>query len=226
MRLAMNRRDFLASVSATTILPMPALAGQAPLLLRAEAVTQQILPAGDGTTPMLGFNGSMPGPELRVHRGERLMINVENGLEEGTAVHWHGIRLENKMDGVPMLTQKTIDPGDTYTYSFVPPDAGTYWYHSHYISHKQVARGMIGALIVEDDRRPDIDQDITVLLSDWQMREDGSLIDDYTNMHSASHSGYMGNFARAFLSRPQVQIGDRVRLRLINAATNRVFSVA
>ena len=74
MRLAMNRRDFLASVSATTILPMPALAGQAPLRLRAEAVTQQILPAGDGTTPMLGFNGSMPGPELRVHRGERLMI--------------------------------------------------------------------------------------------------------------------------------------------------------
>ena len=226
MRLAMNRRDFLASASATTILPMPALAGQAPLRLRAEAVTQQILPAGDGTTPMLGFNGSMPGPELRVHRGERLMINVENGLEEGTAVHWHGIRLENKMDGVPMLTQKTINSGENYTYSFVPPDAGTYWYHSHYISHKQVARGMIGALIVEDDRRPDIDQDITVLLSDWRMREDGSLIDDYTNMHSVSHSGYMGNFARAFLSRSKVQLGDRVRLRLINAATNRVFSMA
>jgi len=222
----MNRRDFLTSASATTILPMPVLAGQASLRLRAEEITQQILPDGDGATPMLGFNGSMPGPELRVRRGERVVIDVENGLEEGTAVHWHGIRLENQMDGVPMLTQEMINPGDVHTYSFVPPDSGTYWYHSHYISHEQVARGMMGPLIVEDDTPPDIDQDITVLFSDWQMREDGSLIDDYTDMHSASHGGYMGNFARAFVSKSRVQLGDRVRLRLINAATNRIFSVA
>jgi FtsP/CotA-like multicopper oxidase with cupredoxin domain len=219
----MNRRDFLASASATTALPLTALAGQAPLRLRAEAVTQQILPDGDGATAMLGFNGSMPGPELRIRRGERVVIDVENGLEEGTAVHWHGIRLDNQMDGVPTLTQEIINPGEIHTYSFVPPDAGTYWYHSHYISHEQVAQGMMGPLIVEDDTPPDIDHDITVLLSDWQMREDGSLIDNYTNMHSASHSGYMGNFARAFLSKSRVKIGDRVRLRLINMATNRIF---
>lgn len=219
----MNRRHFLASVSATAILPIPTFAGQVTLGLRAEAVTQQILASGDSATSMLGFNGSMPGPELRMRRGERIAIDVENGLDEGTAVHWHGIRLENQMDGVPMLTQDLIYPSDTKTYSFVPPDAGTYWYHSHYISYEQVARGMMGPLIVEDDTPPDVDHDITVLLSDWQMQEDGSLSKEFTDMHSLAHGGYMGNFARAFLSQDQVQVGDRVRFRLINAATNRIF---
>jgi FtsP/CotA-like multicopper oxidase with cupredoxin domain len=84
----MNRRHFLATVSAVAILPMPSFAAQGPLRLKAEAVTQQILPDGDGATSILGFNGSMPGPELRVRRGERLNIDVENGLEEGTASDW------------------------------------------------------------------------------------------------------------------------------------------
>ena len=221
----MNRRQFLASTSAIAVLPTATMAGQGPQRLRAEAVTQQILPNGEGATSMLGFNGSMPGPELRVRRGTRVTIEVENGLDEGTAVHWHGIRLENQMDGVPVLTQELINPGDAKTYSFVTPDAGTYWYHSHYISHEQVARGMMGPLIVEDDAPPDVDHDVTVLLSDWQIQEDGSLVDDYSGMHSVSHGGYMGNFARAFLSQPTAKVGDRVRLRLINAATNRIFPV-
>lgn len=161
-----------------------------------------------------------------MRRGERVSIDVENGLDEGTAVHWHGIRLENQMDGVPMLTQELINPSDTKTYSFIPPDEGTYWYHSHYISHEQVARGMMGALIVEDETPPDVDHDITVLMSDWRMQEDGSLSDEFTDMHSVAHGGYMGNFARAFLSKDEVKIGDRVRLRLINAATNRIFPIA
>ncbi len=81
----------------------------------------------------------------------------------------------------------------------------------------------MGPLIVEDDTPPDVDHDITVLLSDWQMQEDGSLSEEFTDMRSVAHGGYMGNFARAFLSQEQVQVGDRVRFRLINAATNRIF---
>lgn len=221
----MNRRHFLASVSAAAILPVPAFAAQNTFRLKAEAVTQQVLPEGDGATTMLGFNGSMPGPELRVRRGEQVNIDVENGLDEGTAVHWHGIRLENQMDGVPMLTQDLINPAETKTYSFTPPDEGTYWYHSHYISHEQVARGLMGPLIVEDETPPDVDYDITVLMSDWQMLEDGTLSDQFTDMHSVAHGGYMGNFARAFLSQNQVKAGDRVRFRLINGATNRIFPI-
>ena len=222
----MNRRHFLATVSATVVLPLPTLAAQDMFRIRAEAVSQLLLPTGNSATSMLGFNGSMPGPELRVRRGERVSIDVENGLDEGTAVHWHGIRLENQMDGVPMLTQELINPADTKTYSFIPPDEGTYWYHSHYISHEQVARGMMGALIVEDETPPDVDHDITVLMSDWRMQENGSLSDEFTDMHSVAHGGYMGNFARAFLSKDEVKTGDRVRLRLINAATNRIFPIA
>lgn len=222
----MNRRQFLASVSATAIFPLPGLAAGAPFTLRAEPVTRQILPEGEGRTAMLGFNGSMPGPEIRVKRGERMTVEVENGLDEGTAVHWHGIRLENRMDGVPMMTQDLINPGDNKTYSFVPPDAGTYWYHSHYISQEQVARGMMGPLIIEDDLPPDVDHDITVLLSDWIIAEDGSLVDEFSDMHSVAHAGYMGNFARGFLSQDAVKKADRVRLRIINAATNRIFPLA
>jgi FtsP/CotA-like multicopper oxidase with cupredoxin domain len=222
----MNRRQFLASVSAATVMPLPGLAGQTPLKLKAQAVTQQILPEGEGATAMLGFNGSMPGPEIRLKRDAQASIEVENALLEGTAVHWHGIRLENRMDGVPVLTQAIINPEESKTYSFVPPDAGTYWYHSHYISQEQVARGLMGPLIIEDDTPPDVDHDITVLLSDWRMNEDGSLVDEYTDMHSVAHAGYMGNFARAFLSKDAVKTGDRVRFRIINAATNRIFPLA
>ncbi|SDF36613.1 multicopper oxidase family protein [Sulfitobacter delicatus] len=222
----MNRRQFLASVSAATVLPRPGFAGRTPLKLKAQNVTQQILPEGEGATAMLGFNGSMPGPEIRLKRGAQASIEVENALQEGTAVHWHGIRLENRMDGVPVLTQELINPGDSKTYRFVPPDAGTYWYHSHYISQEQVARGLMGPLIIEDDTPPDVDHDITVLLSDWRMNKDGSLVDEYTDMHSVAHAGYMGNFARAFLSKDTVKTGDRVRFRLINAATNRIFPLA
>ena len=219
----MNRRQFLASVSALALLPQQTLAGRDGIVLRAEAVTAQLLPDSDGTTEMLGFNGSMPGPEIRVPRGQRVSIDLENGLDEGTAVHWHGIRLENRMDGVPILTQEIINPGDTKTYSFVPPDAGTYWYHSHYISHEQVARGMVGPLIVEEVTPPDVDHDITAILADWRVEEDGRLTDEFTDMHSVAHAGYMGNYARAFLSQSSVRTSDRIRLRLINTATNRVF---
>ncbi|MGB7316624.1 MAG: multicopper oxidase family protein [Planktotalea sp.] len=219
----MKRRTFLASTSALAFLPRAVFAAGEMLRLKAEAVVQQVLPEGEGTTAMLGFNGGMPGPELRLRRGIRAEVEVENALEEGTAVHWHGIRLENRMDGVPMLTQELIQPGARMTYSYVPPDSGTYWYHSHYISHEQVARGMMGPLIIEDDVPPDVDHDITVLLADWRLQEDGSLIDEFSDMHSVAHGGYMGNFARGFLSQSQVSTGDRVRLRLINAATNRIF---
>jgi FtsP/CotA-like multicopper oxidase with cupredoxin domain len=81
MRLNMNRRQFLASASAIAILPTVSFAGQNPVRLRAESVVQQILPDGNPATAMLGFNGAMPGPALRVARGKPVTIDVENGLD-------------------------------------------------------------------------------------------------------------------------------------------------
>ena len=123
----MNRRDFLLSVSAAAVLPNVSLArGQFELV--AEAVEAQILPAAEyAATRSFGFNGSLPGPEIRVPQGQPIDVLLRNQLDEGTAVHWHGIRLQNAMEGVPILTQEILDPQSTHAYQFTPPDAGTFW---------------------------------------------------------------------------------------------------
>ena len=97
------------------------------------------------------YGAGIPGPELRLKQGERVRIRVENGLPEDTTVHWHGVRVENAIDGVPDMPLPPIKPGESFTYEFVPPDAGTYWFHPHV--GMQLDRGLYGALIVERARR-------------------------------------------------------------------------
>ncbi|MGB1236403.1 MAG: multicopper oxidase family protein, partial [Planktomarina sp.] len=110
-------------------------------------------------------------------------------------------------------------------YSFQTPDAGTYWYHSHYLSYEQVERGLYGALIVDDPTPPDVDHDIVAVIDDWLINEAGELDENFGNRHELSHAGRVGNFARAVLSQDTVRLGDRIRLRMINAATARVFAL-
>ena len=222
----MKRRNFLGAALSSALLPKLAFASTAPFTLKAEPVKSQLVPAGNPLTEMLGFNGSMPGPELRLRQGERLNINFENGLNQGSSIHWHGLRIANAMDGVPNLTQKLVNAGDSFQYDLAPPDAGTFWYHSHHISHEQVAKGMMGALIVDEINPPDVDHDITVIVADWLFDNDGTLNDDFGDMHSMAHGGRMGNYARAFLSKDTIKKGDRIRLRLINAATDRIFPIS
>ena len=93
------------------------------------------------------YGGRVPCPEIRLRQGEPVRITVENGLADDTTVHWHGIKLPIAMDGVPGLTQPPIRPGESFTYEFTPPDAGTFWYHPHANSLQQLGRGMAGALI-------------------------------------------------------------------------------
>uniref|UniRef100_UPI0034332EAC multicopper oxidase family protein n=1 Tax=uncultured Roseobacter sp. TaxID=114847 RepID=UPI0034332EAC len=211
------------STGAVLALPHAGLAS--PSVLRAEPVKAQILPEGDGTTDMLGFNGSTPGPELRVRQGETLAVQFDNQTSEGSSVHWHGIRLDNAMDGVPGMTQPLVQPGESFDYSFTTPDAGTFWYHSHNRSWEQVARGLYGPLIVEEVNPPRVDHDITVMLDDWRIEETGALMGGFGNMHDFAHAGRMGNYAKILPSQNSVRIGDRIRLRLINTATARVFPV-
>jgi FtsP/CotA-like multicopper oxidase with cupredoxin domain len=221
----MNRRHFLMTGSALVVLPRTGFAA-APFLLRAEPVTAQILPEGDGVTDMLGFNGSTPGPELRARQGDTLRVTFENGIDQDSAVHWHGIRLNNAMDGVPGMTQPPVQPDTRFDYAFKVPDAGTYWYHSHNRSWEQVARGLYGSLIIEEETPPDVDHDITVMIDDWRLTETGEQMGGYENLHDWSHAGRLGNFARAvFDEAVTLRTGDRVRLRLINVATARVFPI-
>lgn len=221
--LTLSRRRLLATGVAALALPRLALA--APMVLRAEPVSAQILPEGDGATAMLGLNGSTPGPEVRVKQGARLDVSFENRIGAESALHWHGIRIDNAMDGVPGMTQDAVPDGGMFQYSFVTPDAGTFWYHSHSRSWEQVEQGLYGPLIVEEANPPQVDHDVTVVIDDWRLEEDGSLMGGFGNMHDFAHGGRLGNYAKALPSVATVRRGDRLRLRLINVATARVFPV-
>ena len=170
----------------------------------------------------------MPGPEIRVRQGERLRITVENRLAEETTVHWHGLRVPNAMDGVPHMTQKPIAPGESFVYEFDLPDAGTYWYHPHQRSFEQVGRGLYGPFIVEEREPIQVDRDVTWVLDDWRLLPEAQISDDFGNFMDSSHNGRVGNTVTVN-GRIQetfgVREGERVRLRLINAANARIFGL-
>lgn len=184
--------------------------------------------AGYPDTDVWTYDGRVPGPTIRLKQGEPARIAVRNGLAEPTTVHWHGIRLPNAMDGVPHLTQAPVEPGGTFVYEFTPPDAGTYWYHSHFNSAEQIGRGLYGPLIVEEPNPPDVDRDLVWVLDDWRLGKDGAIAGNFAHFMDLSHAGRIGNTVTINGERPEtiiVRAGERIRLRLINAANARIFGL-
>ncbi len=115
------------------------------------------------------YNGMVPGPQIRVREGDRVRVNLTNALDESTSIHFHGLELPNSQDGVTFITQPPIKPGQTYTYEFIVPNAGSHMYHSHHNSAQQVGLGLLGAFIVEPrDRRnePTVAVDHVMILND------------------------------------------------------------
>lgn len=224
----LTRRSVLAGGLAATLPLGPAAAAPATTLTPRPG-RQQLAPAPYPDTPIWGYDGQAPGPELRARQGSRLSVRVENALPQPTTVHWHGIRIDNAMDGVPGVTQDPIPPGQGFDYDFVLPDAGTYWYHSHNKTIEQVARGLYGPLIVTEAAPPDVDRDQTLMLDDWWLDpETAALYEDFGNFHALSHAGRIGNLLTVngrFDPSYPVQANARLRLRLINAANARVFDL-
>src|SRR5947208_13581903 len=132
-------------------------------------------------TAVWAYDARVPGPEIRIRQGDPVRIVVANRLGEDTTVHWHGIRVPNPMDGVPGLTQPPIRPGESFTYEFTPPDAGTFWYHPHADSLQQLGRGMAGALIIEEPDPVPVDRDIVWVLSDWRLTSAAQLAPGFGN---------------------------------------------
>lgn len=179
-------------------------------------------------TDVLAYDGTIPGPTLRIRQGEPIRIAVENRLDQDTTVHWHGIRLQNAMDGVPGLTQPPIKPGDSFVYEFTPPDAGTFWYHPHANSLEQLGRGLAGALIVEEREPVAVDRDITWMLSDWRLAKDAQVAPGFGNLMEAGMSGRVGNTVTLNGRVPDdqpVRASERLRLRLINASLARIMAL-
>ena len=226
--LRSSRRSVLLGAVAMA-LPRFAIAQNSFEVLEPKLGTAQILPASYPQTEIWGFGGTSPGPEIRVLQGARVQRRLVNSLTQPTSVHWHGIRNDNAMDGVPDLTQAAVAPGDTFDYDFVAPDAGTYWYHSHFNTTEQMDRGLYGALIVEEADALDIDREEVLILDDWLMQETGEVDPDFEAQMSRSHGGRNGNFVTTnSLYQPVLPAkkNERMRLRLINAANARIFPLA
>jgi FtsP/CotA-like multicopper oxidase with cupredoxin domain len=95
------------------------------------------------------YNKQVPGPQIRVKEGDRVRVVLKNQLPESTVIHFHGLELPNNLDGVPFITQPPVKPGESYTYEFTVPNAGSHMYHSHHNAATQVGQGLLGAFIVE-----------------------------------------------------------------------------
>jgi FtsP/CotA-like multicopper oxidase with cupredoxin domain len=184
--------------------------------------------ASASATDVWAYGGQVPGPTLRLRQGRPIRIEVENGLDQDTTVHWHGIRLPIGMDGVPGISQAPIGPGQSFTYEFTPPDAGTFWYHPHINSLEQLGRGLSGALIVEEAQPLPADRDLVWVLSDWRLNSDGQLASGFGNPMEAAMSGRIGNLVTLngmAGSDQAVRAGERLRLRLVNASLARIMAL-
>jgi len=227
MRAKMTRRAFCGAMAGAAGLMGLPLRAEDPAVLRAQVNRVQIAPPDYGPTEVWTYDGRLPGPALRVPQGARVTRRLVVDLPVPTSIHWHGIRIDNAMDGVAGLTQDAVPPGGSFDYDFTVPDAGTYWYHAHTNSFEQVARGLSGTLIVEEPDAPEVDGDEVLVLGDWLLTpEDAQFMEPFGHPMRLSHGGRLGNLAGTNgtwdHARP-VARNARMRLRLINTANARVF---
>jgi FtsP/CotA-like multicopper oxidase with cupredoxin domain len=198
-----------------------------------------------------GWGDQVPGKEIRLRKGQQLRAELSNSLPQGTTAHWHGLAIPNAMDGVPVLTQAAVDPGQTFRYEFVVPDAGTYWAHSH--QGTQPDRGLYAPLIIEDpDEKTDYDAELVIVLDDWidgtgtnpdqvlaNLQKAGMKPMEMTPGAGVSPTNPLGadtgDVTYPFFllngrvsTDPQVTdylAGQRIRLRIINAGSDTAFRV-
>ncbi|WP_299818036.1 multicopper oxidase family protein [uncultured Roseibium sp.] len=178
------------------------------------------------TRGMMSFSPDGPPPVLRFKQGVKTTIDVTNALQEASVVHWHGLRIANRMDGVPYLTQYPIEAGQTFRYAFTPPDAGTFWYHPHCNTLEQMARGLTGVLVVEEAQDPGFDRDLPLNIRDFRLGGDGQFI-DFFKPRNAARGGTYGTVSTVNWQVDPVydlEAGSLVRLRLAVTDVTRVGS--
>jgi FtsP/CotA-like multicopper oxidase with cupredoxin domain len=147
------------------------------------------------------YNGQVPGPQIRVKEGDRVRVVLHNELPESTSIHFHGLELPNNMDGVPFITQQPVKPGQSFTYEFTVPNAGSNMYHSHHDSTKQVGLGLLGAFIVEPKETTE---------------HDHANVDEVLILNDGMH-GYTLNGKSFPATQPIVaKLGQKVRIRFMN----------
>ena len=179
-----------------------------------------------------GFNGQYPGPLLDVAQNSEVVVELTNSIDQPTAVHWHGIRLDNRFDGVPGMTQDAVPPGGRFTYHLRFPDAGIYWYHPHVREDAQQDLGLYGNIVVRSPRAdyfgPAHREEILML--DDLLVNDGDGLVPY-GAGAPTHA-LMGRFGNLFLVNGEpaysrnVKRGEVVRFLFTNVSNTRTFNLS
>ena len=196
--------------------------------LQARVASLEIVPGVK--TDAWTYNGSLPGPLIRVRRGDRLIVRFSNQLPQPSTVHWHGVQVPIEMDGVPGVSQPPVEPGGSFTYDFVVPDAGLFWYHPHVMSAAQVGFGLYGPLLVEDpDDKVKVADELVLVLSDIALEDkSGELQSPDSGGVLGALFGREGNHVLVNgRKRPTLPVrsGALQRWRIVNAAKSRYFQL-
>lgn len=185
--------------------------------LTAKPVLWKINP--DTTVTAWTYNGTVPGPLFRLTEGDKVRVVFKNELPKPTSIHWHGLPVPSNMDGVsqPELSQKPVQPGETFVYEFVAKPAGTFMYHSHFDTDTQINIGLFGGFIIDPKNWADVkpDQDITMILNEWRV-VDGVT---YPAMPVMGEPNFFTVNGKTYPDIPTINVkqGERVRIRFIGA---------
>ena len=260
-KMKINRRGFLKAAGGTIlgaaagfVIPLPVrAAGKRVRKFHLSASAARVNLGSGPDFIAWTYNGRVPGPEIRVREGDIVQVTLKNYLPEGTTIHWHGIPLQNAMDGVPGITQPAVLPGQSFVYEFEAGPAGSFIYHSH--AGLQLDQGLYGPLVIEPNDDPGRhDREYTLMLEDWVM-EDGGGVGATRRRTGHMMGGMMGRMRgpRQSAGRPgdpmlepvydayavngrvgpaiadlEVRRGERVKLRIMNpsAATQYYLRLA
>jgi FtsP/CotA-like multicopper oxidase with cupredoxin domain len=189
--------------------------------VRLEAAETRWEIAPGHVVPGSGFNGQVPGPTIEADAGDTLVVELSNALPEPTSIHWHGLRVPADMDGT-QLVQRPIQPGETFQYRFVLPDAGTFWYHPHINETVQLEKGLYGALLVRGPGEPHLDGERVLVLDDLKLDRKGDLA--RFGGFQERHEGRRGDTRLVNgEAEPEFEIaaGQVERWRIVNASSSR-----
>jgi FtsP/CotA-like multicopper oxidase with cupredoxin domain len=196
MPIAYNAAPVVPGEASTSVADLTAAPG--PQTVKSFTLTASV--ASVGGHQAWTFNGTVPGPELRVTQGDRVRVTLVNHLPDPTSIHWHGINVSGAMDGVAGITQDAVRPGSSFTYEFIADTAGTYWYHSHQDAMNQIPKGLVGSIVVQPKDAPKTRaRDYSVLVHS-QPGTDAIEVNGTSSLHL------------------EAAPGDTVRLRITNGA--------
>ncbi|SMF85290.1 Multicopper oxidase with three cupredoxin domains (includes cell division protein FtsP and spore coat protein CotA) [Tistlia consotensis] len=200
--------------------------------LVAGQVARRLTPEQPQASRLRLYNGTVL-PVLRLKKGQPVEITLENRLpDEHTTVHWHGLRIAHAMDGVPYITQPPVEPGESFTYRFAPPDAGTFFFHPHCNTVEQLGRGLAGVLVVEGDEARPFDADLVLAYKDWDLAPDGTL-GPFLTLKGAANAGTFGSLTTVngeVVTKErqpvfEVPAGADLRLRFLNLDNTRLLGL-